>query len=571
MARINKLFISGYRSIQEEIEIAFPASMPTVLVGENNAGKSNIVRALDLILGEMWPGSREPDDHDFWNRDSQNGSIEIRAYMSDLTLQDWRGEHDVNSIMWIYNPNAEGEKLTFRADTSDGEKYVSKVVRDNCICVVIGADRKLSYQLSYSSKYTLLSKIMRKFHNSLVENPNRVERLKERFEEIVNIFQEVEQFSNFQTNLKEDFATILTGMTYGLGVDFSAYDPSNFFHSLRLFPQEDGNTRTFEELGTGQEQVLALAVAHAYARAFYGGIILVIEEPEAHLHPLAQDWLARKIKTMANDGLQILLTTHSTAFVDILGLSGLVLVRKVNNSTIVKQLNAQSLSEFCVNHGSPRERTNSATILPFYASSATIEIITGLFAKAVILVEGPTEALSLPIYLSKVDLDVSKEGVAIISVMGKGNLAKWWRFFKAYEIPVYLTFDNDTRNDENGNRRIDALRTIGIEDNEIESIIEIEDWSVQDEFCVFGNDFETTFRGLFEDYNALEDEARSQIGDSKPLVARYVAHRLEVNDSDGWNSMQDFKAKILSLLYPEVEDGENTQELNDDEFDDVPF
>jgi putative ATP-dependent endonuclease of the OLD family len=58
--------------------------------------------------------------------------------------------------------------------------------------------------------------------------------------------------------------------------------------------------------------VLALVFAHAYARAFYGGIVLVIEEPEAHFHPLAQEWLGRKIRDMTRDGLQIILTTHSS-------------------------------------------------------------------------------------------------------------------------------------------------------------------------------------------------------------------------------------------------------------------
>ncbi len=69
MARIKKLSIAGYRSIREKIEIKFPPGKPVVLLGENNAGKSNIVKALQLILGPFWPGNHEPEDHEFFGRD----------------------------------------------------------------------------------------------------------------------------------------------------------------------------------------------------------------------------------------------------------------------------------------------------------------------------------------------------------------------------------------------------------------------------------------------------------------------------------------------------------------------
>jgi len=69
MAKITKLRIEGYRSIGEPIEIAFPENQPVVLVGENNAGKSNIVKALQLVLGPFWPGNHQPEDHEFFGRD----------------------------------------------------------------------------------------------------------------------------------------------------------------------------------------------------------------------------------------------------------------------------------------------------------------------------------------------------------------------------------------------------------------------------------------------------------------------------------------------------------------------
>ena len=548
MARVTKLTIKGYRSIRDKITVRFPENTPVVLVGENNTGKSNIVRALDIIIGERWPGTRESDDHDFWNRTPSSGPIEICANIGGGTIIDGRG-NPIQSFQWTYDQNSNKDKCKFRALTDSGESYVSNEMRDQCMCVLVGSDRRLSHQLSYTNKWTLLSKLMRKFHDHLTQDEDRVNRLKQEFESVKEIFKEVSEFGNFQSELSSQFQGMFDGMSYGLNIDFSAYDPSNYFHSLRLLPEEEGQTRTFEELGTGQEQLLALAVAYAYAKAFYGGLILVIEEPEAHLHPLAQQWLARKVTQMAKDGLQIVLTTHSPAFVDLLSQEGIFLVRKSDGATNVKQLSADELAKYCIQYGADPNRTNSKTVLPFYAASTTQEILNGLFAKKVVIVEGPTESLALPVYLAKVGMDVAKEGIAIVPVMGKGNLAKWWRFFTAYGIPTFLTFDNDTREDQDNKKREDALKTIGIADeSKTDAIISTGDWYTDDICCVFGRDFEQTMRRSFPDYGRLEGEAKQAIGDSKPLVARYVAEKLKFNKEDtGWAKFEDLKQRLVKL------------------------
>ncbi len=551
MARVTSLEISGYRSIKDEIVIQFPSNAPLTLIGENNAGKSNIVRAMDLLLGEMWPSSKEPEDHDFWNRDSQNGCIQIEATFSDMYYVDRENNRvGVDRFVWKHDASTDGENPYFKAISEHGEeRYVSNNMRDQCICVIIGADRRLSYQLSYTSKWTLLSKLMRKFHKRLAQDESRVERLKGKFEEIKQIFNEVDEFLEFQTKLSEKFGEMFQGMSYGLQIDFSAYDPSNFFHSLRVFPEESGHIRTFEELGTGQEQLLALAFAHAYAKAFYGGIVLVIEEPEAHLHPLAQQWLSKKITEMAHDGLQIVITTHSPAFIDLLNLDGIVLVKKGDGSTNVVQLDSRTLTEHCIRFGADPERAQTDTILPFYSSAATEEIVSGLFAKKVILVEGKTESMALPVYLEKVGFDTLREGVAIIPVFGKGNLAKWWRFFTAYQIPTYVIFDNDASHDRRSYKRRDFFRTMGITDEEeIEQLLNMDDWLITDRFSIFGRDFEETMRQSFQNYRELENEAISFLGDSKLIVARFVACNLEFNQGAfEWRKFNELASRITKL------------------------
>jgi putative ATP-dependent endonuclease of OLD family len=551
MARLRSLCINGFRSVRNQIEICFPSNAPLILVGENNAGKTNIIRALDLILGEYWPGSKEPEDHEFWNRDAENGRIEISVSLDNLVGD---GGVPLNSFRWVYDPNARGKKCEFTAISARQRptNYVRNDWRDQCVCIWVSADRRLSYHLGYASKWTLLSKLMHKFHSALVQDQDRVQRLKEKFHEIEGIFQEVEDFAIFQDGLAQQFGEMFIGMSYGLQVDFSAYDPSRFFRSLQVVPQEDGERRTFEELGTGQEQLLALAFAHAYAKAFYGGIILAVEEPEAHLHPLAQEWLARKIHQMTNDGLQIVLTTHSPHFIDLLGLEGIVLVRKdEQGATNVRQTSREEIAQYCRDKGAHRKKTTPDTILPFYANQSTQEILNGFFAKKVVLVEGQTEQLALPVYLKKVGLDVTKEGIAIIPVMGKGNLAKWWRLFTAYAVPTYVIFDNDAKDDTEGTKRRDILTTLNIANGIHRQIMGEEEWLIEDLFSLFGKDFEETMRANFEEYVNHEEFAIRAFGDSKPILARYVASQLDPSTGDqGWERCRRLSEVIKNLEIP---------------------
>ena len=76
MARLTQIIIENFRSISEPVVINFPSNMPVVFIGENNSGKTNIIRAIDLIFGEWHPKYKDFDDHDFFGR-NQDGDIEI--------------------------------------------------------------------------------------------------------------------------------------------------------------------------------------------------------------------------------------------------------------------------------------------------------------------------------------------------------------------------------------------------------------------------------------------------------------------------------------------------------------
>ena len=50
---LSRIFIKNYRSIRE-LDLEFSKGK-NIIVGRNNSGKSNIIRAIDIVLGERSP------------------------------------------------------------------------------------------------------------------------------------------------------------------------------------------------------------------------------------------------------------------------------------------------------------------------------------------------------------------------------------------------------------------------------------------------------------------------------------------------------------------------------------
>lgn len=567
MAKISKITIDQYRSIKH-VEISISDKTPLIIMGENNAGKSNIVKAIDLVLGESHPRYYEPEENEFYFRDPGK-RITIRIDFSENLGR-------FQAVEWIYDPSNNEDPVSFVGVDEYGSenKYIKNEERSELMCVVVGADRRLSYQLSYTSKSTMLSKLMHRFYKAMQSDQTVKSTLEEKFAEIKGEFQKIEQFKTFRESLRVDFADLISSMSHKLDIDFEAYNPVNFFHALRLYADEGGTPRTLEELGTGEEQILALAFAHAYAKAFHSGVLLSIEEPESHLHPLAQEWLARKIEKMCSDGMQIILTTHSAAFVNMLNFHNFVLVRKNEQGTYIVQKSKSQLVGYCRQHGVPENKITEESVGEFYNANATKQILEGFFAKKIVLVEGPTESLSLPIYFESVGLNIRQEGIAVIPVQGKGNIAKWWRLFTAFDIPAYVIFDNDSDDDSDEVKRKDILNTIGT--NSVDSLLATTDIHIDSKFAIFGSDFETCMRKLFTKYSNYEEQAKKLIDSgAKPFTARFVARKLlEENDKtgNGWEKIQELATKIRDLSITEQESDEAPDPAPPEEnYENIPF
>ncbi len=320
--------------------------MPVVFIGENNSGKTNIVRALDILLGEFYPKYRNFEDHDFYNR-NPNNEIEIQCEVSNFnTKLEKNSEYECKGFKLVGKKGEQNQYVAIQ-DNNGENIFISNQLRDELTTILIESLQNLSYQLSYSSKNTLLSKVTKVFHEKLTTYEEKVNRLKDLHNKIIDIFDEIEEFKNFRNEISSITGKFIKNMTYKLDIDFSAYDPSNYFKNLRVQPKENNEARNFDELGTGQQQILALSFGFAYAKNFKKGLIFIIDEPEIHLHPLAQKWLAKNLFKMLDEGLQIVITTHSPYFINLQYLDGIYLTKKDNGSTVIITTNSEKLSQYC--------------------------------------------------------------------------------------------------------------------------------------------------------------------------------------------------------------------------------
>ena len=118
---------------------------------------------------------------------------------------------------------------------------------------------------------------MHRFHEILHRYENIKTELEASFNQTKEIFERVPEFQQFSEALRSDFSTALKCWSYKLHIDFEAYNPLNFFHALRVQAKEEDQTRAFEELGTGEQQVLAISRMRRPSRA---GLFWQLKNPK---------------------------------------------------------------------------------------------------------------------------------------------------------------------------------------------------------------------------------------------------------------------------------------------------
>lgn len=208
--------------------------------------------------------------------------------------------------------------------------------------------------------------------------------------------------------------------------------PFNYaFFTLR----EQGKADQIEvtNIGSGISVLLAYFLLKTISEMSKEEIILLIDEPELHLHPQVQIKLFDEFK---KSKYQILFATQSDLFVDI---SEWRMIKRLSEEfdyfPKTQDLNTRLENRTIASHLDEIKRFHQHETIYSKEDNALF------FARKCLLVEGPVEKYGIPRIAAI--LDKSLNELTIIACIGKNNIPYYQQLCKAYDIPFFTLFDLD--------------------------------------------------------------------------------------------------------------------------------
>lgn len=408
----------GYRNLDVTVPLCKPLS---VIVGENNAGKSNVIDALRTVLEpEAGPRARcwlreEDFAHDGYGTRIAD-ELELEVHLSDLSREEQArmvtclapqaGEGAAKiRLKATLHPSGRVQTQWFGGDSqqADVERHARDAVRfvylpplrDAASDLRPGRDNKLVSLISalapdgHADRDAIVAAAVAA--NSALDSINTI--------------------VNARTHVAQRLGSMTGGGRYAQESGLAFEDPQ-FRRVVGALRAKIGQLAALEmdENGLGYNNLLYMAVllaaiADAPADEEPTLRVLLVEEPEAHLHPQLQDLLMRFLESEAVGPTQVVVTTHSPSFAS---------SARVERLTVLARPSAQGRPEARL----PRDFGLETKQLAYLRRFLDVTKASLFFARAVILVEGVAEQLLLPVIAERIGRPLAPNGVAVINIGG---------------------------------------------------------------------------------------------------------------------------------------------------------
>lgn len=421
---ITKLELRNFRGFEQE---SIDLDDITVFVGENNTGKSTIMDAIKFVIGTpTWNEGLTRYDyhlHVSGSNPGDSGDIVIKAEMSEKKEDEWPDEiqqilpdsidideeglrHFYFMLKGTYDKSLSKSTQAKEFQNSNGETKGSKannrLALDNLrmLLPVFQINSIRDFEAEFQQKRGLF----RKFLNSDKIAPEKKAELETRLSELnKDIVDVLRNIKLLKDNLTKSMS-ILSGTDESI-IDIESV-PTNIDSLIEkagiVLQNATGIKLPLERQGSGALSLAMIFLYEAYlsvlvAEEFnkFATPILLIEEPEAHLHPSAVRLFWRFIEKMPG---QKIISTHSG---DIISNVPISKIRRIVGTTGSNRIKRISDSTF-----SPNEKIK----LRNYVTYSRGELF---FAKSWLLVEGETEYVFLDNLLNN-DGFLDKKGIRII-------------------------------------------------------------------------------------------------------------------------------------------------------------